>query len=251
MPSRDPHQVLGVERGASQATIKAAWRRLARENHPDVIGSDPASSRAATRRMAQINSAYEALRTSPGRSDRGAGGAADDRPSRNRGGPPPPRPTRPVTGRVDTADTFRPRNRTTSAGSRSAHTRSQPPPRPLAADREPPRASDPTGPLRRSRRSGFKPPEPLALEVAESIELDFGKFRGHTLGQVASFEPSYIDWIATTITRDAVLVAAARTIRDDLDRRGVVRRVRETERQQRDRLRQQAEWRRIFADEAS
>jgi len=70
MPSRDPHQVLGVERGASQATIKAAWRRLARENHPDVVGSDPASARAATRRMAQINSAYEALRTSPGRSDR-------------------------------------------------------------------------------------------------------------------------------------------------------------------------------------
>ena len=251
MPSRDPHQVLGVERGASQATIKAAWRRLARENHPDVVGSDPASARAATRRMAQINSAYEALRTSPGRSDRAGVGLDDDRPSRRRGGPPAPRPTRPVTGRVDTADTFRPRNRTTSAGTRSAHARSQPPPRPSAEDREPPRASDPTGPLRRSRRRGFKPPEPPGLEVAESIELDFGKFRGHTLGQIASFEPSYIDWIATTITRDAVLVAAARTIRDDLDRRGVVRRVRETERQQRDRLRQQAEWRRIFADEAS
>jgi len=126
MPSRDPHQVLGVERGASQATIKAAWRRLARENHPDVVGSDPASARAATRRMAQINSAYEALRTSPGRSDRAGVGLDDDRPSRRRGGPPAPRPTRPVTGRVDTADTFRPRNRTTSAGTRSAHARSRP-----------------------------------------------------------------------------------------------------------------------------
>ena len=62
MPTRDPHVVLGVERGASQATIKAAWRRLARENHPDVIGSDPATARAATRRMAAINTAYEALR---------------------------------------------------------------------------------------------------------------------------------------------------------------------------------------------
>ena len=156
-----------------------------------------------------------------------------------------------MTGRVDTADTFRPRNRTTSgSGARTAHPRNQPPPRTATDDREPPRASDPSGPLRRSRRRGFRPPEPPALEAAQAIELDFGKFRGHTLGQVASFEPSYIDWIASTITRDAMLVAAARTIRDDLDRRGVVRRIRETERQQRDRLRQQAEWRRIFADEA-
>ena len=74
MATRDPHAVLGVERGASQATVKAAWRRLARENHPDVIGSDPASARAATRRMAEINTAYEALpRRSGARPARGPG----------------------------------------------------------------------------------------------------------------------------------------------------------------------------------
>ena len=54
--------------------------------------------------------------------------------------------------------------------------------------------------------------------------MTFGKFRGHTLGQIAAFEPSYIDWIAQTITRDPELVAAARVIRDELDRKGVVRR---------------------------
>jgi hypothetical protein len=54
--------------------------------------------------------------------------------------------------------------------------------------------------------------------------LEFGKFRGHTLGQVADFEPSYIDWLASTITRDRDLVAYARVIRDELDRRGVARR---------------------------
>jgi hypothetical protein len=43
---------------------------------------------------------------------------------------------------------------------------------------------------------------------------------------VAAFEPSYIDWLATTITRDRDLVAAARVVRDDLDRRGVRRRTR-------------------------
>lgn len=58
------------------------------------------------------------------------------------------------------------------------------------------------------------------------MELEFGKFRGHTLGEVAAFEPSYVDWLATTITRDPDLVAAARVVRDDLDRRGVVRRER-------------------------
>jgi hypothetical protein len=58
------------------------------------------------------------------------------------------------------------------------------------------------------------------------FELGFGKFHGHTLGQVAAFEPSYIDWLASTITRDRELMAAARVVRDDLDRRGIVRRAR-------------------------
>ena len=39
--------------------------------------------------------------------------------------------------------------------------------------------------------------------------MEFGKFRGHTLGEIAAFEPSYIDWISSTISRDADLVAAA------------------------------------------
>ena len=58
--------------------------------------------------------------------------------------------------------------------------------------------------------------------------MTFGKFHGHTLGQIAAFEPSYIDWVSGTITRDPELVAAARVVRAELDRRGVVRRVRET-----------------------
>ena len=49
------------QRGADPAQIKAAWRRLARANHPDLTGDDPAASRVATRRMAEINDAYAAL----------------------------------------------------------------------------------------------------------------------------------------------------------------------------------------------
>jgi hypothetical protein len=86
------------------------------------------------------------------------------------------------------------------------------------------------------------------MAVAAAQIVDFGKFRGHTLGEIAAFEPSYIDWIASTITRDAALVAAARAIRDDLDRRGVIRHRHETERQRRESERQRREWMRIFGE---
>ncbi|HEX5147991.1 MAG TPA: J domain-containing protein, partial [Candidatus Limnocylindrales bacterium] len=67
MTKRDPRDVLGVEADASPTQIKAAWRRLARTNHPDLTGDDPAASRAATRRMAEINDAYAALTRDTGR----------------------------------------------------------------------------------------------------------------------------------------------------------------------------------------
>jgi hypothetical protein len=66
-------------------------------------------------------------------------------------------------------------------------------------------------------------PEPPSLDEALERELDFGKFHGHTLGEVAAFEPSYIDWLAATVTRDPALTMAARVIRSELDRRGIRR----------------------------
>lgn len=262
MADRDPYEVLGVERGATQATIKAAWRRLARQHHPDLTGKDVGSVRAATRRMAQINAAYERLRDGPDAKRRrptgtrpdagstaGTGEPADlGGPTRRRGGPPPPRPTRPVTGRLDTTDTFRVRNRTTTPRGAPRARVDPPPARSAGDDREPPRASEPSGPLRRGRLRAFRRAPLPALEDALAIEMVFGKFRGHTLGEIAAFEPSYIDWISSTISRDADLVAAARTIVEDLDRRGIVRRRRETERQVRDAERRRREWQRIFAD---
>ena len=159
----------------------------------------------------------------------GAAGGANGSGSR-RGGPPRPRPTRPVTARVDTTHTFRPRNvplRSAEGRFASAHPLpGQAPPRTPLDEREPPRASTPTGPLARSRLRNFRPAAGPPLDQAVDVELTFGKFHGHTLGQVAAFEPSYIDWLATTITRDRELVAAARVVRDDLDRRGVRRRTR-------------------------
>ena len=241
MPKRDPHDILGVDAGASPTQIKAAWRRLARTHHPDLTGDDPAASRVATQRMAEINDAYAALTRDGGRlGPRWAGGdaAANARGpadaggrgtrSSQRGGPPKPRATRPVTARVDTTGNVRPRNQTLNGTSRGATgpVLGQAPTRATLQEREPPRASTPTGPLARSRVRDFRPPAMPPIAEALDLELGFGKFHGHTLGEIAAFEPSYIDWLAATITRDPDLVAAARVVRDDLDRRGVLRRAR-------------------------
>jgi DnaJ-class molecular chaperone len=54
---RDPYEVLGVQRGASAAAIKSAYRKLAKKHHPDTNKNDPKSAA----RFAEINSANEIL----------------------------------------------------------------------------------------------------------------------------------------------------------------------------------------------
>jgi curved DNA-binding protein CbpA len=225
---RDPRTVLGVHRGATPAEIKAAWRRLARQNHPDLTGDDPAASRLATRRMAEINDAYEVLTRTASEEDKGGPGAADRTSfdtdgAPRRGGPPRPKPTRPVTGRVDTSQTFRPRNQAMGGTGRPPLS-GQPPIRSGPVHREPPRASTPTGPLTRHRSLHLRRRPMPSLDDAQATVISFGKFHDHSLGEIAAFEPSYIDWVASTVNHDPDLVDAARVIQADLDLRGVVRR---------------------------
>ena len=55
--ARDYYEVLGVERGASDGEIKKAFRKLARELHPDVNAHDP----EAEEKFKEAAEAYEVL----------------------------------------------------------------------------------------------------------------------------------------------------------------------------------------------
>lgn len=55
--ARDPYEVLGVAREADEAQVKKAFRRLAREMHPDVNAHDP----RAEEKFKEAASAYEIL----------------------------------------------------------------------------------------------------------------------------------------------------------------------------------------------
>jgi curved DNA-binding protein len=57
MAYQDYYQVLGVDRSASEADIKKAYRKLARQYHPDI---NPGNTAAETK-FKQINEAYEVL----------------------------------------------------------------------------------------------------------------------------------------------------------------------------------------------
>ncbi len=229
----DPYRVLGLPFDASEAAIKRRWRELAREHHPD-RAAEPAEALRLTKQMARINAAYDALRDPERRARvdarqrsegtepaRGFPRDAGDEPV----GPPRPRPTRPVTARFDTSPILHRRNATLRRarpvldGHRPAGVRER------RMDQPPLRSSDPCGPVLRRRGPG-RPPRLPSLDEARRTQLSFGKFHGRTLGEVELEEPTYIDWIARTITRDHDLVVRARVIRDDMDARGVQRHVR-------------------------
>lgn len=55
---RDPYEVLGVPRGASEEEVTRAYRELAKKYHPDLNPGDE----AAAQKMSEINEAYDRIR---------------------------------------------------------------------------------------------------------------------------------------------------------------------------------------------
>lgn len=88
MEQKDPYKILGVSRTSSQDEIKRAYRRLAKESHPD---RNP-GNKAAEARFKEVQAAYEVLGDPERRAqyDRfGAGGPPPDFQTWTTGGAPP------------------------------------------------------------------------------------------------------------------------------------------------------------------
>ena len=57
---KDPYQILGVSRNASEQEIKAAYKALVKKYHPDQYQDNPLAE-FAEEKMAEINTAYDAI----------------------------------------------------------------------------------------------------------------------------------------------------------------------------------------------
>jgi DnaJ like chaperone protein len=65
----DPYAVLGVTRAASDEAVRAAWKQLMRDNHPDGLaakGVPPEFIARATDKVANINAAWDRIKRERG-----------------------------------------------------------------------------------------------------------------------------------------------------------------------------------------
>ena len=60
MSEKDPYQVLGVARDATEEQVKAAYRDLAKKYHPDNYADSPLAD-VANEKMQEVNAAYDAV----------------------------------------------------------------------------------------------------------------------------------------------------------------------------------------------
>ncbi|MGB4867232.1 MAG: DnaJ domain-containing protein, partial [Hyphomicrobium sp.] len=84
MAKRDYYEVLGVQRNATEQDLKSAYRRLAKDFHPDRNAGD----KDAEHKFKEVNEAYEALKDPQKRAAYDQfGHAAFDGMGGGRGGP--------------------------------------------------------------------------------------------------------------------------------------------------------------------
>jgi curved DNA-binding protein CbpA len=77
MADREPHEVLGVARDASEDEVRAAYREMVKEHHPDVSDAENAEER-----FVSIRDAYEVMRErAGGKGTDGAGNGRSEHPT--------------------------------------------------------------------------------------------------------------------------------------------------------------------------
>ena len=92
MAVSDPYKVLGIPHSATDAEIRAAYRRQAQSHHPDHNGGSPESAR----KFEEVQEAYALIRKLQRRTGASGASSATRATSARRASPPPPR-----TGPVD------------------------------------------------------------------------------------------------------------------------------------------------------
>ena len=224
----DAYKILQVDPEAEDEVIQAAYRRLARKYHPDV-----AEAEDAERRMAAINAAWELLGTPGSRAayDQSLGTSPSGRSTTDGFGGTAP----------GTPPSGTPSGTASSRGTASG----TPPPRGTASGTPPPAEtvsrdwtsgrSDHGGGYDESMRAaeglgaaGAAPGRP------SGSVLNFGRYVGWSLGEIARRDLEYIEWLdRAPIGRnfreevDGILRSAGRRKSADAeatDRRGLFRR---------------------------
>ena len=77
MPNKDYYKILGVEKSATSDEIKSAYRKLAKQYHPDLNPNNP----EAAAKFKEVGEAYEVLSDATKRSNYDQFGSASGNPN--------------------------------------------------------------------------------------------------------------------------------------------------------------------------
>jgi hypothetical protein len=225
----DAYKILQVDPEAEDEVIKAAYRRLARKYHPDLAAGPEAAAR-----MAAINAAWKLLGTSDARAAYDRSRVASSRAAASDAARTPSGMPHRAAPESRGASPPRPGSSHRSAGGDRPAARQQPPPETVSRDWTSGRSTvgggfDPSMSSAQGLGAAGPPPGPASGSV-----LNFGRYSGWSLGEIARHDIEYIEWLDRTpigrtyrVEVDAILRAAGRrqsASTDATERRGLFRR---------------------------
>ena len=179
----DPYKILQVDSEAEDEVIQAAYRRLARKYHPDLAATDEAAAR-----MSAINAAWELIGDPAARRAYDRSRAADAASAAS-----PASSTTTGASASASRPSTPPRGSTSKGGPAAAPP--QPPPDIVSPDWTSGRSSEGSGyddSMRKAEGHGAAGPPPGR---PSGTVLNFGRYAGWSLGEVARHDLEYIEWL--------------------------------------------------------